>query len=309
MNLKSLRSLLFIPATSTALLPKATQRGADALIVDLEDAIPFEQKPQARPLAANAIRSLTERGATVLLRLNSEPELWRQDLEQQPLHLLAGVMLPKVESFDQIEALAVVLSALAPGDATHSSQTSQMSQMSQTSNGSKASLDSRSSVAITIQIETPRGVLNAAAICAHPDLAAVGFGAEDYSAALAVPPTPSALAWPAQQVITCAHAFGLPCWGLAASIAQIDDPATYAVSVREARAMGFTGTVCIHPNQVQLANQGFSPSAAEIAWAQRVVEADRNARAEGVGAILLDGRMIDRPIVERARRWLELPRT
>ncbi len=303
MNLKSLRSLLFIPATSTALLPKATQRGADALIVDLEDAIPFEQKPQARPLAANAIRSLTERGATVLLRLNSEPELWRQDLEQQPLHLLAGVMLPKVESFDQIEALAVVLSALAPGDGTHASHTPQ------TSNSSRTSSVSRSSVPITIQIETPRGVLNAAAICAHPDLAAVGFGAEDYSAALAVPPTPSALAWPAQQVITCAHAFGLPCWGLAASIAQIDDPATYAVSVREARAMGFTGTVCIHPNQVQLANQGFSPSAAELAWAQRVVEADRNARAEGIGAILLDGRMIDRPIVERARRWLEIPRT
>ena len=306
MNLKSLRSLLFIPATSTALLPKATQRGADALIIDLEDAIPFEQKPQARPLAANAIRSLAERGATVLLRLNSEPELWRQDLEQQPLHLLAGVMLPKVESFDQIEALAVVLSALALGDTTHSYQTSHISQ---TSNGSEASRSSRSGVPITIQIETPRGVLNAAAICAHPALAAVGFGAEDYSAALAVPPTPSALAWPAQQVITCAHAFGLPCWGLAASIAQIDDPATYAVSVGEARAMGFTGTVCIHPNQVQLANQGFSPSAAELAWAQRVVEADRNARAEGIGAILLDGRMIDRPIVERARRWLEIPRT
>jgi citrate lyase subunit beta / citryl-CoA lyase len=306
MNLKSLRSLLFIPATSTALLPKATQRGADALIVDLEDAIPFEQKPQARPLAANAIRSLTERGATVLLRLNSEPELWRQDLAQQPLHLLAGVMLPKVESFDQIEALAVVLAALVPGDATQASHTSQTSQ---TSNSSRTSLVSRSSVPITIQIETPRGVLNAAAICAHPDLAAVGFGAEDYSAALAVPPTPSALAWPAQQVVTCAHAFSLPCWGLAASIAQIDDPATYAVSVREARAMGFTGTVCIHPNQVQLANQGFSPSAAELAWAQRVVEADRNARAEGIGAILLDGRMIDRPIVERARRWLELPQT
>ena len=306
MNLKSLRSLLFIPATSTALLPKATQRGADALIVDLEDAIPFEQKPQARPLAANAIRSLTERGATVLLRLNSEPELWQQDLEQQPLHLLAGVMLPKVESFDQIEALAVVLSALAPGDGTHASHASHTPQ---TSNSSRTSPVSRSSVPITIQIETPRGVLNAAAICAHPDLAAVGFGAEDYSAALAVPPTPSALAWPAQQVITCAHAFGLPCWGLAASIAQIDDPATYAVSVREARAMGFTGTVCIHPNQVQLANQGFSPSAAELAWAQRVVEADRNARAEGIGAILLDGRMIDRPIVERARRWLEIPRT
>lgn len=309
MKLKSLRSLLFIPATSTALLPKATQRGADALIVDLEDAIPFEKKSLARPMAADAIRCLTGRGATVLLRLNSEPELWQQDLENQPLHLLAGVMLPKVESFDQIEALAVALAQLAPGLARTTSRASHTSPLSQPSSIAGAQPCPRSGVPITIQIETPRGILAAAAICAHPDLSAVGFGAEDYSAALAVPPTPSALAWPAQQVITCAHAFGLPCWGLAASIALINDPEAYAVSVREARAMGFTGTVCIHPNQVQLANQGFSPSAAELAWAHRVVDADRKARAEGIGAILLDGRMIDRPVVERARRWLEIPAT
>ncbi|NBW45954.1 MAG: CoA ester lyase, partial [Betaproteobacteria bacterium] len=125
----------------------------------------------------------------------------------------------------------------------------------------------------------------------------------------AVPPTPSALTWPAQQVITCAHAFELPCWGLAASIALTNDPQTYAESVRQARAIGFTGTVCIHPNQVQIVNEGFSPSAAELAWAQRVIEADQSAQAQGIGAILLDGRMIDRPIVERARRWLARPRT
>jgi len=279
--MQALRSLLFIPATSTALLPKATARGADALIVDLEDAIPFPQKDAARPLAASAIRSLAERGATVLLRLNSEPELWQEDLKHQPLELLAGVMLPKVESADQIQALAQALRSAAPN----------------------------SQVPVTIQIETPRGVLAAPSICAHPELAAVGFGAEDYCAALAVPPTPSALTWPAQQVITCAHAFGLPCWGLAASIALINDPQAYAESVREARAIGFTGTVCIHPNQVQIVNEGFSPSAAELAWAQRVVEADQDAQAQGIGAILLDGRMIDRPIVERARRWLARPRT
>lgn len=275
-SLHALRSLLFIPATSTALLPKATARGADALIVDLEDAVPFAQKAAARPLAASAIRSLAERGATVLLRLNSEPDLWREDLKDQPLELLAGVILPKVEAPEQIEALVQVLEALGPAGA----------------------------VQITIQIETPRGVLAAHSICAHPELAAVGFGAEDYCAALAVPPTPSALTWPAQQVITCAHAFELPCWGLAASVALINDPDAYAESVREARAMGFTGTVCIHPNQVHIVNEGFSASAAELAWAQRVVEADEIAQAQGIGAILLDGRMIDRPIVERARRWL-----
>ncbi len=135
-------------------------------------------------------------------------------------------------------------------------------------------------------------------------MCALGFGAEDYAGALGVPPEPAALAWPAQQVVTCAHAFGLQCWGVAGSIAVVDDLAGFEQTVRAARAMGFTGSVCIHPRQVPVVNQGFSPSADERAWAARVVAADDAARATGLGAVLLDGRMIDRPIVDRARRWL-----
>jgi citrate lyase subunit beta/citryl-CoA lyase len=71
--------------------------------------------------------------------------------------------------------------------------------------------------------------------------------------------------------------------------------------------MGFTGSVCIHPRQVPVVNSGFSPSAEERAWAARVVAADEAARASGLGAVLLDGRMIDKPIVDRARRWLDAP--
>jgi citrate lyase subunit beta/citryl-CoA lyase len=77
-------------------------------------------------------------------------------------------------------------------------------------------------------------------------------------------------------------------------------------TVRAGRAMGFTGSVCIHPRQVPIVNRGFSPSAEELAWAERVVAADEAASRDGLGAVLLDGRMIDRPIVQRARRWLQL---
>jgi citrate lyase subunit beta/citryl-CoA lyase len=147
-------------------------------------------------------------------------------------------------------------------------------------------------------------VLAAAQVAAHPALCALGFGAEDYAGALGVPPEPAALTWPAQQVLTCAHAHGLACWGLAGSIAVVDDVAGFEHTVRAGRAMGFTGSVCIHPRQVPIVNRGFSPSEAERTWAARVVAADEAARAAGLGAVLLDGRMIDRPIVERARRWL-----
>lgn len=281
-HLRQLRSLLFLPATADHLLAKATERGADALVVDLEDAIPPDRKAQARPMARTAVEQLAARGATVVLRVNSEPALWRQDLQDMPLQHLAAVMLPKVESPAQVDAFAQAL-------ATH------------------AAAGGHPAPPIAALLETPRGVLAAAQVAPHQALCALGFGAEDYAGALGVPPDPAALTWPAQQVLTCAHAYGLACWGLAGSIAVVDDVEGFEQTVRAGRAMGFTGSVCIHPKQVPIVNRGFSPTAEERAWAARVVAADEAARAAGLGAALLDGRMIDRPIVERARRWLDFP--
>jgi citrate lyase subunit beta / citryl-CoA lyase len=281
MPLKTLRSLLFLPATAEHLLAKATERGADALVIDLEDAIPPDRKAEARPMARAAVAQLTQRGATVLLRVNSEPVQWAQDLQDMPLAQLAAVMLPKVETMAQLENFAQALKARAD-DIGHPPPQ------------------------IAALLETPLGVLAAAQIAQHPALCALGFGAEDYAGALGVPPEPAALAWPAHQVLTCAHAHGLACWGLAGSIAAVDDLAGFEHTVRAGRAMGFTGSVCIHPRQVPIVNLGFSPSAEEITWAERVVAADEAACRAGLGAVLLDGRMIDRPIVQRARRWLGL---
>ena len=281
MPLKPLRSLLFLPATAEHLLAKATERGADALVIDLEDAIPPDRKAEARPMARAAVAQLAQRGATVLLRVNSEPTLWAQDLQGMPLSQLAAVMLPKVETLSQLENFAQALKA--------------------------RSIDSgHPPPPISALLETPLGVLAAEQIAQHPALCALGFGAEDYAGALGVPPEPAALAWAAQKVLTCAHAYGLACWGLAGSIAAVDDVAGFEHTVRAGRAMGFTGSVCIHPRQVPIVNRGFSPSAAELAWAERVVAADEAASRAGLGAVLLDGRMIDRPIVQRARRWLGL---
>jgi citrate lyase subunit beta/citryl-CoA lyase len=282
MQLKSIRSLLFLPATAEHLLAKATERGADALVVDLEDAIPPARKAEARPMARAAVAQLAARGARVVLRVNSEPALWQQDLLDMPLQHLAAVMLPKVETLAQLEAFAQALAARAAQGGDHGAQPPPIAAL----------------------LETPRGVLAAAQIAPHPALCALGFGAEDYAGALGVPPEPAALSWPAYQVLTCAHAHGLACWGLAGSIAVVDDVVGFEHTVRAGRAMGFTGSVCIHPRQVPIVNRGFSPSVAERSWAARVVAADEAACTAGLGAVLLDGRMIDRPIVERARRWL-----
>jgi citrate lyase subunit beta / citryl-CoA lyase len=274
-TLRTLRSLLFIPAIAPHLLPKATSRGADALIVDLEDSVPVARKLEARAMAAQAVTELAARNATVLVRVNVAPADYLLDLAALPLERVAAVMLPKVESTDDIERFAAALARHGAPD-----------------------------VPIAALLESPRAVLGAASIAAHPRLVALGFGVEDYAAAIGVPPTPVALMWPAQQVIAAAHAYGLGCWGLAASIADVADLDAFGAAARTARAIGFTGSVCIHPAQVPVLNAGFSPSAAELDWAARVVAADAQARAAGQGAVLLDGRMIDLPIVERARRWL-----
>jgi citrate lyase subunit beta/citryl-CoA lyase len=275
MRVKAARSLLFLPATSPQLLPKATERGADALIVDLEDAVPPARKAEARPMATAALRDLAARGAELLLRVNAEQALWEEDIAAIPSGIALTVMLPKVESAAQVEALATALAA----------------------RGQDA--------AIAALVETPRGVLEAARIAtASPRLCALGFGAEDYAAAIGLAPAPVSLSVPAQMVGVAAHAHGLAFWGLAGSVAETADMDAFGALVRLSRQLGFTGTVCIHPRQVPVANEGFGPTPEEIAWAGRVVAAAEEARARGQGAVLLDGRMIDRPIEDRARRWL-----
>jgi len=276
MQINQIRSLLFVPATSEHLWEKATQRGADAVVIDLEDAIPLDKKEMARAMAPKAIQLLKDRGAEVILRVNSAPTLWQKDLVGMPLHYLSAIMLPKVETKDQVEAFSKAL----------------------------IQLSTATPPPIAALIETPLGVLATAQIANHPSLCALGFGAEDYSGAIGVHPNALALSWPAQQVITGAHAYGLQCWGMAGSIAEVKNLEAFGKDVEFARGIGFTGSVCIHPNQVAIVNRGFSPSAEELEWAHKVVEADQAALAKGLGAVLLEGKMIDKPIVDRARRWL-----
>lgn len=283
MRMKPLRSLLFVPSTSQKLLEKAHERGADAIILDLEDSILPERKQEARPLAANAARLLRARGAKVLLRVNADPAEYVLDLADAALEAISIVMLPKVESPEQVVCLERELQALE----------------------SKRVMPH--AVRIAALIETPRGILRAAEIAASsPRLCALGFGAEDYATMLGVDPLPAALTWPAQQVIVAAHAYGLECWGLAASIAVIDDMELFERSVREARMLGFTGSVAIYPKQVEVINRGFSPTPEQIKLARRIVAAEEAARQNGIGVLLLDGKMIDRPVVERARRMLSM---
>ncbi|WP_144630844.1 HpcH/HpaI aldolase/citrate lyase family protein [Bordetella genomosp. 13] len=280
MQMNELRSLLFLPADAPAFLARAHERGADAVIVDLEDSILPERKDAARQVAGDAARSLAARGLRVLLRVNADPEAWRADLGSVDLRDLRAVMLPKVESATQVAALAQALDAQ----------------------------DARAGIAALV--ESPLGVVRATEIAqASPRLCALGFGAEDYAAAMSIAPEPENLRSAAQYVALNARAFGLAGWGLADSIANLTDMARFEAAVREARNLGFTGSVAIHPKQVPLVNRGFSPTEADLEWARRVLAAAEAGRQQGKGVVLLDGRMIDQPLVDRANRWMRQGRS
>jgi citrate lyase subunit beta/citryl-CoA lyase len=280
-----MRSLLFVPATAPHFLEKAAQRGADAIVLDLEDSVVPQRKQEARERVPGAALRLSGEGATVALRVNAAEELWRLDLAHAalaPAGSIDVVMLPKVHDSQQVLVLAQELERLFSRGGTQPVP------------------------AIAALLESPRAILNAAAIARSSDrLRALGFGAEDYCTALGIEPDPEVLAWSAQHVITAAHAHGLECWGLAAGVAEIADLQRYEREALRARALGFTGSVAVHPSQIPVLNRCFSPSPKEVAWARRVVQAYRQSSAAGAGAAMLDGRMIDQPIVERARRYLE----
>src|SRR5258706_4417212 len=221
-DLKSLRSALFVPLADERFLAKAHERGADALLLDLEDSVPPAQKTAARARMPAAARQLAAAGAMVMLRVNSAPEHLALDLKAAAQLPLSAVFLPKVENAEQIAAAEFLL-------------------------GGKAKL--------VAMLESPASVLDAPAIArAGKGLAGLVFGSEDYCGQLGVASNKAALDWPAQLVAVAARAHGLAAFGQPGPVSEIVDMDAYARLLEKAKAMGFTGTLCIHPKQVAVAN-------------------------------------------------------
>lgn len=275
------RTLLFIPALAEKFLAKAHERGADAIIVDLEDSIPAAQKQQARTALAGAVAALQRRGLPVWMRANNVDALLAEDLAAAAAAGVEGVLIPKVERPAEVEALDEALAVLERRHAR-----------------------SENSLRLALTIESPAGALAVAALPVPPRLTALAFGAEDFAVALAVPPTPASLRGPAQMVALAALAHGREAWGLAGSVANHTRIVQYRRAVLLSRALGFTGVLCIHPDQVAVVAAAFAPSEDELAWARDVVERYDEARARGSGSITVRGQMVDEPVYARARGLL-----
>jgi citrate lyase subunit beta/citryl-CoA lyase len=277
------RSLLFMPVNVEKFVARAHERGADGIILDLEDAVAPSEKENARKLLPGVIERLRKNSrGDVLVRINQPLELAIRDLEAAVLPGVASILVTKVEGVSHLRLLDELVTrleekrGLPPGG-----------------------------IRFNGLIETPGPVAKAQEIArATPRLVALSLGAEDYATAIGGKPTEEVLLMPKQLVVQAAYAAGLMAMGTIGTLAGFSDLDAYARMVRRSRDFGFVGASCIHPAQVPVLNAGFSPTADEIAEAERIVAADRAAAAQGRGSFQIDGKMIDIPIVQRAEALL-----
>lgn len=276
-----IRSLLYVPGSNERFVEKAYSRGADAIIIDLEDAVAPSMKMAAREALGRSVPLAAQGGAPVFVRINATPDRLREDAEAACRAGAFGLYIPKVSSPRELEEIADFLEPL------------------------ERSLK-RDPLRFVPLIETPGGVLEAAAIARAPRVLAVSGGGEDLATSMGAQPAPQVLSLPKQLIHLAAKAAGVLSFGLLRTVADYKDIDGMRAAAQEARMFGFDGASCIHPSIVPILNAAFSPSDSEIAWAQRVIAADEQATREGRGAYLVDGQFVDAPIVARARAVLAL---
>lgn len=275
-----IRSLLYVPASSERFVAKAHERGAHAVILDLEDGVAPEEKAKARAALAEAVPAVGRNGATVFVRVNATDDLRFADAEAACRAGAFGLFVPKTQSAQELADLAA---ALEPVEQAMG----------------------RPAMQFVPLLEDPDAVLDARPIARAPRVFAVICGTEDLATAMGGEATPDVLRLPKLLVHLAAKAAGVRSFGVLRSVADFSDTEGIAAAATEAHRFGFDGSTCIHPRIVPVLNEAFAPSAEEIDRAERLIAAADVAFAEGRGAFAFEGAMVDKPIVERARALLE----
>ncbi|MCC8190814.1 MAG: CoA ester lyase [Planctomycetes bacterium] len=277
------RSNLIVPVHKPKFVGKCWRRDADAVTLDLEDSVLPTEKDFARTQVPEAIRIAGQGGADVFVRINSEREMFQPDLAASIHPGLTGIHLPKVESpWDVLEVERMIADLerernIAPG-----------------------------TVVVHLAIETARGFCQREAIiAASRRLLSVNIGQEDFSRDIGVELTDGdELAIANFLLVVTATAYGALPIGLVGSIANFQDRERFRSIVAKSVKVGLKGACGIHPDQVPILNQGFAPPEDQVALARRVVAIFEESKRRGDGAIALDGRMIDKPLVDRAQQLL-----
>ncbi len=278
------RSAMIMPVNVPRFIEKAWTRGADAIVLDLEDSVTHSQKAAARVLVRDAIPTVAKGGADVLVRINKPFDLAVKDLDAAIWPGLAGIWFPKTE---RPEEVLILDRLIAEREIARDMPLG--------------------GVQISVAIETALGLRNAASIAAaSPRVVTISLGAEDFTLDMDIEPTREGkeLFLGKMEMLAVARVAGVQAMGTMASMADFTDIDRVSQLAREARLVGYRGASCIHPAQVPALNRGFSFSDQEVEQARKIIAALEEAEARGLDAIAVDGKMVDIPVAERARRML-----
>jgi len=270
--------LLFCPGNRPEMIAKLGRFGADGVAIDLEDGVPARDKEAARLIAREGATGLlgTHPNPQVFVRVNQAGSPWIQaDIAEGVDQGTSGIIVPKLERLDQLQWVARELDNAGLTDAK-----------------------------IIGGLETVEGIESCVGLT-HPRLVALYFGAEDYIADIGGERTVSnhEVAYARSRVVTAARLLGVA--ALDQAVVEIDEHDRFFREAVEARQLGYTGKVCLHPGQVALANQVFTPTVEEVDRSRRILAAADEAAQKGRGVVLFEGQMVDLPILRQAARLLE----
>jgi len=283
--LELLRSLIFVPGNRANMLERALDFQADIIMVDLEDSVPPGEKVAARQVASQWIPRLRQAGQRVMVRANSlDTGLTPDELQALISPDLYGVSVGKTESASDLHEIERLIAPLESGAGLAAGH-----------------------IRLIPWIESARAIVNVNEMAAALDrTVGIAFGAEDFTNDMGIQRTDEGHeVYHARCTVAIA--------ARAAGIASLDSPYVafrnpegLRTDAGAARRMGYTGKFAIHPSQVESINELFSPLSEDVAYARRVVEAWNEAEASGRGSLALDDKMVDVPVVKRARNLLAL---
>ncbi len=289
MQREIIRTALFVPGDRPDRIDKALRFGADAVIIDLEDAVAVSSKEEARHIAKEKVTQFGK-DHFIIVRVNAKSTgLLGNDVDEVVLEGLSGIMLPKVEDYSDIEHINILL------------------EKQERKKGIATGI-----IKLFPLVESAKGIENISSILFSGSdlnrLYTVAFGAADYTFDMGIGITEDGieLIYPRSRIaIACISAGIKPPLDTPFMI-DIKSVEKTRADARRAKRLGFGGKLCIHPIQVKPCNKIFSPSEKEIEYAKRVIEVFEESEEQGTVAIQLDGKFIDSPIVQRSRRIVEL---
>jgi citrate lyase subunit beta/citryl-CoA lyase len=277
--------MLILPVHVKRFVEKAYLRGADAVVLDLEDSVPAAQKEEARGFVKEAVDLAGRGGADVLVRVNNDPSLLEHDLAAAIWPGVQAIFVPKVESAIDVANVEGIVENLE-----------------------KNRNMPVGAIRLSLHVESPVGILNIREIAyASERTESMSLGVDDYCLEMGLEQTGdgSELFLPLSLIVMACRARKILPMGLLASVAEYSDLSAFERAARRGRELGTSGALCIHPDQVTVLNRVFSPTEAEVDHARRVVRVFEEGVEAGRAAVSLNGRMVDTPIYKRARALLD----